>query len=108
MSEGGRDAGRRGPLPEGHPSEAQLRSLAASRSGGGGGRACSVGPAEGMQRGGGAVGASLLCLQTQRATSGTVARGRSHQLLTHRTVFLLVWQIASCRRVLLVIHLEPF
>lgn len=50
MSEGGRDAGRRWPLPERHPSEAELRSLAASRSGDLGGRACSEGPAEGTRQ----------------------------------------------------------
>lgn len=53
MSKGRRDARRRWPLPEGHPSEAELRSLAASRSGDCGGRACSVGPAEGTQQVGG-------------------------------------------------------
>lgn len=46
MSSGWRDAGRRWPLQEGHPLGAELRSLAAGRSGDRGVRASSVGTAE--------------------------------------------------------------
>lgn len=46
MSSGWRDAGRRWPLPEGHLLGAELRGLAAGRSGDRGVRASSVGTAE--------------------------------------------------------------